>query len=675
MTDKERHICLVDGSGLIFRAFHALPPLSRADGTPVNAVLGFCNMLYKLARERECDAIAVLFDTKRATFRNDIYPAYKANRPEPPEELVPQFPLVREATRAFGLHAIEVEGYEADDLIATYAAQARARGDHVTIVSSDKDLMQLVGEDVVMLDPIRMREIGAAEVRERFGVGPEKVIEAQALAGDATDNVPGVPGIGVKTAAQLLDEYGDLDSLLARAGEIKQPKRRQALVESADLARISRELVTLKRDVPHLEPIESFGPLAPDPGTCVPFLEAQGFQALLARVRADLGWEAPADAGAAPPAKADYELVQTLAELERWVAAAVEAGRVAVDTETTSLDAMRAELVGVSLAIEPGRACYIPLGHRPPDGDLVGEKAAQIPLADALDLLRPLLEDSSVMKVGQNLKYDMLVLARAPYEVRIDPFDDTMLMSFVLDAGSHGHGMDELAGLHLGITPIPIKELIGSGKAQITFDRVPVGRARDYAAEDADVTLRLDRVLKPRLVAEHMVSVYETLERPLAPVLVAMERRGVKVDRAELARLSRDFAGRIEALEGEIFALAGRSSSARCCSTSWGFPAAGRARPAPTPPAPTCSKSLPWATSCRRGCSRGASSPSSRAPMPTPWSSRSTPRPGACTPHTRWPARPPGGSARPTPTSRTSRCAPRRGARSAAPSSPRTAPC
>jgi DNA polymerase-1 len=562
--DTARRVCLVDGSGFIFRAFHALPPLTRADGTPVNAVLGFCNMLYKLARDYHCDAIAVLFDTARVTFRNDIYADYKANRPEPPEELVPQFPLVREATRAFGIPAIEVEGFEADDLIATYVREARAHGDRVTIVSSDKDLMQLVGEGVVMLDPIKMTEIGEDEVRARFGVAPDKVIDVQALAGDSTDNVPGVPGIGVKTAAQLLDTYGDLETLLARAEEIPQPKRRQTLIDNAELARVSRKLVTLRDDVPVPEPSAGFGPLAPEPEALTAFLKAQAFKALLARIQADMDWQAdaaPGQARAAPAKVKDvaYELVQTLDDLKRWVDAATEAGRVAVDTETTSLDAMRAKLVGVSLSVEPGRACYVPLGHRPPDGELMGEAPAQIPLDEALDVLRPMLEDPSVMKVGQNLKYDMLVLSRPPYAIELAPADDTMLMSFVLDAGAHGHGMDELSELHLGHTPIPIKELIGTGKSQITFDLVPVERACTYAAEDADVTLRLDQVLKPRLVAEHMLSVYETLERPLAPVLVAMERRGIKVDKGALAKLSRDFAKRIAALEDEVYELAGHA--------------------------------------------------------------------------------------------------------------------
>jgi len=555
-----RHIYLVDGSGFIFRAFHALPPLTRGDGTPVNAVLGFCNMIYKLERDADCDAMVVLFDTARVTFRNDIYPDYKANRPPPPEELVPQFPLIRDAVRAFGLPCIELAGYEADDLIATYARQAKARGDRVTIVSSDKDLMQLVGDNVAMLDPMRMRAIGPDQVMEKFGVGPDKVVDVQALAGDSTDNVPGVPGIGVKTAAELINTYGDLDTVLARAEEIKQPKRRQNLIEHAEMARMSRELVRLKDDVPLADDLDSFERARPDYDELRRFMMEQEFKSLLARIEAEAGIEPPAAADVEPeaaPETAEYVLVQSLDDLDSWIAAATRAGRVAVDTETTSLDAMRAELVGVSLSITPGKACYIPLGHRAPDGDLVGEAPAQIPMTEALDRLRPLLEDAAVLKVGQNLKYDMLVLSRPPYNIRIAPFDDTMLMSFVLDAGRHGHGMDELAVTHLQTQPITFKDVAGSGKAQITFDLVPLERARDYAAEDADITLRLADLFKRRLVAEHMVTVYETLERPLAPVLVEMERAGIKVDRVELARLSKDFAERMAALEEEIHKLVG----------------------------------------------------------------------------------------------------------------------
>ena len=557
----ERRICLIDGSGFVFRAFHGLPPLNRKDGTPTNAVLGFCNMIYKLARAGEWDGIAVLFDTARATFRNDIYPAYKANRPEPPEALVPQFPLVRDAARAFGLPAIELPGFEADDLIATYARLAAARGDRVTVASSDKDLMQLVGERTVMLDPIRMREIGPAQVAEKFGVPPDKVIDVQALAGDSTDNVPGVPGIGVKTAAALIESWGDLDSLLAGAAEIKQPKRRQNLIDHADLARVSRRLVTLDAHAPVTAPLESFGPLAPQREALCGFLAENEFRSLLARVRAEYGWAEEGSGARAPgappaPAKRDYSLVRSLDALAEWVARATEAGRVAIDTETTGLDAARAELVGFSLAVEPGEAAYVPLAHRPPEGALVSDVGDQIPADRALAAIKPLLEDPAVMKVGQNIKYDMLMFARRG--IHTAPVDDTMLMSFVLDAGRRGHGLDELAKTHLGVDPIPIKEVIGAGRSRISFDRAPLDRACDYAAEDADIALRLDRVLKPRLLRRRLTAVYETLERPLAPVLVAMERRGVKLDRAALARLSRDFAERLAALEAEIHGLAGR---------------------------------------------------------------------------------------------------------------------
>ena len=558
-NETGRRICLIDGAGFVFRAFHALPPLSRPDGTPTNAVLGFCNMLFRLARDGKWDAAAVLFDTARKTFRNDIYAAYKANRPPPPEALVPQFPLVREATRAFGLPAIEAPGFEADDLIAAYAREAVAAGHSVTVMSSDKDLMQLVGERVTMLDPIRMRGIGRDEVIAKFGVPPEKVIDVQALAGDSTDNVPGVPGIGVKTAAQLIGAYGGLDALLARAAEIKQPKRRQTLIENADLARMSRRLVALRADAPLPQPLDNFGPVAPEQEKLEEFLVENRFNALLARVRSAFGWggaDPRAELAPPEPIRRRYALVRSLPELKAWIARAEDAGRVAVDTETTGLDAMSAGLVGVSLAVAPGDACYIPLAHRAPGGVLDSAVGAQIPLDDALAALKPLLEDPAIVKVGQNIKYDMLLFARRG--VRVAPIDDTMLMSFVLAAGLGGHGMDELSRKHLGVEPISISSLIGKGKARIAFDRVPVESARDYAAEDADITLRLHGALKPRLVRERMTTVYETLERPLAPVLVEMERRGIRVDRAALAGLSRDFGERLAGLEREIHELAGR---------------------------------------------------------------------------------------------------------------------
>ena len=539
--------------------------MTRPDGTPVNAVYGFTTMLMKLLSETDADHVAVVFDTSRKTFRSEFYPEYKAHRPPPPEELVPQFPLVREATRAFDVCCIEQEGFEADDLIATYAREARRLGAEVTIVSSDKDLMQLVGDGVAMLDPMKNRAIGEAEVREKFGVAPSRVVDVQALCGDASDNVPGVPGIGVKTAAALIEEYGDFDTLLARAGEIKQPKRREMLTVHAELARISRRLVQLRDDVPLPVPMAALAVRAPQPDKLAAFCAAMGFRSLLSRLGgARASAAVPAvPAAVAPAPKGAYELVLTADALAGWVKTASAAGTVAVDTETTGLDPLRAQLVGVSLAVEPGRACYIPLLHNPPQaqgtldlgggGPDISDSPKPMPLAAALALLGPLLADPAVLKVGHNIKYDMQVLAGLGLAVA--PIDDTMLLSYVLDGGSHGHGLDELCHLHFGHTNISFSEVCGTGKAQVTFDRVPLDKARDYAAEDADMTLRLYRLLKPRLLAERMVTVYETLERPLVPVIVAMERAGVKVDRAALMALSDDFGRRLGELETEVIAL------------------------------------------------------------------------------------------------------------------------
>jgi len=614
---KPRHLFLVDGSGYIFRAFHALPPLTRADGTPVNAVLGYTNMLLKLCADAETDFLLVLFDADRKNFRNEIYAEYKAHRPPPPPELIPQFALIREATKACGVPQLEMPGFEADDLIATYARLATANGDEVTIVSSDKDLMQLVGPAVKMLDPIKNRPIGIPEVEEKFGVGPERVIDVQALCGDSSDNVPGVPGIGVKTAAELIKTYGSLDALLEHAGEIKQPKRRETLIANAELARISRDLVRLRDDVKVAEPYDKFAKCAPDPAVLVPFLKANEFRSVLARYEGKL--QAAADkqavAGAGSPAAraasaakiaasaqksrgpARYELVMELAELERWVAEARRAGVVAFDTETTSLDAAAAELVGFSLAIEPGHACYVPVAHKTPEaaleldlgepmpkkgakagkaakgkggeGDLLVVEAhvevkprgngtlipGQIPLTKALAALKPLLEDPAALKIGQNIKYDMVVLAK--HGLQVAPVEDSMLISYVLAGGRNGHGMDELAKLHLEHETIKFEDVCGSGKSQIGFEHAPLDKARDYAAEDAEVTLRLQQALRPQLVAERLVTVYETIERPLIPVVAAMEEAGIKVDRKVLAELSEDFAGRIAALEKQIHKLAG----------------------------------------------------------------------------------------------------------------------
>jgi len=562
MSTAPKHVYLIDGSGFIFRAFHALPPMNRGDGTPVNAVYGFTQMLMKILEDTDADCLAVIFDAARVTFRNEIYADYKANRPEPPEELIPQFDLVREAVRAFNVPAIEMPGFEADDIIATYSRMAKEAGADVTIVSSDKDLMQLVNDRVSMFDAMKNQRIGAEQVMEKFGVGPDKVVEVQALAGDSTDNVPGVPGIGVKTAAQLLSEYGDLETLLSRASEIKQPKRRQTLLDNADLARISRRLVELRNDVPVEHTLEDFLRRDVDYEMLTAFLKEQAFKSILTRVEAKHGVGSGAADPAAAPEKTEYELVQDLVALERWIDAATRAGFVAVDTETTSLDATRAELCGISMSVEPGRACYIPLGHRA-NGQAAldlgsGGDAAialkQIRLKDAVDALRPMMADPSVLKIGQNIKYDAIVLAQ--HGLDVSPVDDTMLMSFVLDGGAGKHNMDDLAERHLGHTTVKYRDVVGSGKAQVTFDCVPLDKARDYAAEDADVTLRLHRLFKPRLLAERMVTVYETIERPLVGVLAALERKGVLVDPAALRALSRDFAQRLGAMEDEIYTLA-----------------------------------------------------------------------------------------------------------------------
>ena len=567
MPMANSHVYLIDGSGFIFRAFHGLPPMTRPDGTPVNAVYGFTTMLMKLLEGTDADHIAVVFDRARKTFRNDIYPEYKAHRPPPPDELIPQFALVRDAVRALNVAAVDMDGFEADDLIATYTRLAREAGAEVTIVSSDKDLMQLVDDHVTMVDTMKNRVIGPQQVVEKFGVGPDKVVDVQALAGDSSDNVPGVTGIGVKTAAQLIIEYGDLDAVLARAGEIKQPKRRENLLAEADNARISRDLVRLRDDVPIEAALESFATAKPDPDKLCAFLREQDFKSLLAKVERIASESGGPRAPARAPA--DYQLVQSIDALQRWIDEAAKCGLVAVDTETTSLDAMAAKLVGVSLSATPGRACYIPLGHRTPvaqgtldlgdgggGGGGGGERPEQIPLDRALALIKPLLENPAVLKVGQNIKYDMGVLAK--YGIAITPVDDTMVLSYVLDGGLHGHGMDELAELHLGRKTIKFKDVTGSGKSKIGFDEVSLDKALDYAAEDADVTLCLYKFLKPRLAAERMTSLYETIERPLIDVLVQMEGNGIKVDATELKRLSGDFAVRLAALETEIHGLAGR---------------------------------------------------------------------------------------------------------------------
>lgn len=580
---KGHHLHLIDGSAYIFRAYHALPPLTRkSDGLPVGAVAGFCNMIarYVEGNGSSADApthVAVVFDFSSKTFRDEIYPLYKANRPPPPEDLRPQFALTREATRAFNLACLETEGLEADDIIATLARQAREAGGRVTIISSDKDLMQLVGDGVEMLDPMKNLRIGRDEVFAKFGVGPERVVDVQSLAGDSVDNVPGAPGIGLKTAAMLIQEYGDLDTLLERAGEIKQPKRRQTLIDNAEQIRISRQLVTLKDDAALDMPLDSLEQRDAEPEVLLEFLNRMEFRTLTKRMADKLKVEAPAApalpaasaSAAAPVAQpqaevpfdaADYVAIRDAATLSQWIAQAREQGYVAVDTETTALDEMVADLVGVSLALAPGKAAYLPLAHVSGENDLFGGTSraeGQMDFDEALALLKPLLADPSVSKIFQNAKYDIKIFARLG--LTVTAIEDTMLMSSALYAGLHSHGMDVLSEQHLGHTPIPIKSLLGTGKSQITFDRVPVDEAVKYAAEDADITLRLWQKFRPELHQKRVTTVYETLERPLVQVLADMEREGVLVERDVLSRMSNAFAQKMAGLEAEIHQLAGRS--------------------------------------------------------------------------------------------------------------------
>ena len=566
---------LVDGSGFIFRAYHALPPLTRkSDGLPIGAVSGFCNMLWKLLVDMQAQAegpthLAVIFDHSEKTFRNELYDQYKAHRPPAPEDLVPQFPLVREATRAFGVPSLELPGYEADDLIAAYACKVRDAGGEVTIVSSDKDLMQLVGPQVSMLDTMKNLKIGHDQVIEKFGVPPDKVVDVQALCGDSVDNVPGAPGIGVKTAALLINEYGDLDTLLARAAEIKQPKRRDTLIEFADQIRLSRELVRLDCETPLPAPIDELVVAAPDPEVLGKFLEEMELRTLARRVS---GGGAAAQGATTPPTKPStpdhpaidttaYVCVRDLATLDAWIARARAVGVVAFDTETDALSSANAELCGVSLAVAPGEACYIPVGHENEGaGGLEFETPAeieQIPCEEVIARLKPLLEDPSVLKVAQNAKYDIAVLSR--YGIQVAPIDDTMLISYALEAGLHkSHGMDELSKRWLEHQPIKFASVTGTGKAQKSFKHVPLEPATCYAAEDADVTLRLYQLLRPRLIAEGLLTVYETLERGMPPVLAMMENNGIKVDPDQLRKLSYDFSNRMGELEAEAHKLAGR---------------------------------------------------------------------------------------------------------------------
>jgi DNA polymerase-1 len=623
---KGDHVFLVDGSGYIFRAYHALPPLNRkSDGLQVNAVLGFCNMLWKLLcdmkPEEKPTHLAVVFDKSEKTFRTEMYPEYKANRDAPPDDLIPQFPLIREAVRAFDIPCLEQAGYEADDLIATYARIACEAQATTTIVSSDKDLMQLVGPTVVMYDTMKDKRIGRDEVIEKFGVPPEKVIEVQALIGDSSDNVPGVPGIGVKTAAQLIGEYGDLETLLTRAGEIKQDKRRQTLLDNIEQARISKRLVTLDTHVDLDTPIEDLLVHAPDYKNLIAFLKAMEFSTLTRRVAEMAEIDASqveADsklssgkaltrpeqeseiAAKATPQKSDdsgmlplsgggkatdvsatpislaaarvqkvrgipvdrskYETVRDLARLKTWMARAVEKGVLAISIETASIDPMQTALCGFSLAVGPNEACYVPLAHRKRGtGEGLfddGLEAEQIREGEAIEAMKPVLEDPGILKIGHNLKFIWLALAQRG--ISIAPLDDILLQSYVLDAGRSDHDVAFLATRYLDYTTIDFNALTGSGKSRMAFDNVEIGRAAEYAAEKADISLRLWLAMKPRLTADRMSTVYQTLERPLVSVLARMERRGISIDRQVLARLSGEFAKDSERLEQDIQKIAGQ---------------------------------------------------------------------------------------------------------------------
>ncbi|MGB9271936.1 MAG: DNA polymerase I [Pseudolabrys sp.] len=621
---KGDHVFLVDGSGYIFRAYHAIRFEPRtADGTHVNAVYGFCNMLWKLLKEMKPDErpthLAVIFDKSEKTFRTEMYKEYKAHRPPPPDDLIPQFPLIRDAVRAFEIPCLEQAGYEADDLIATYARIACEAGATATIVSSDKDLMQLVNECVVMYDTMKDVRIRVPEVIEKFGVPPAKVIEVQALIGDSTDNVPGVPGIGVKTAAQLIGEYGDLETLLKRVNEIKQDKRRQALVDNAEAARISKKLVTLDDRVPLDVSVENLGVREPDYKALITFLKAMGFKTLMQRVAEKAGVDAsqvetgaaasstpmpsaqtgrtsgqgqlplvapahtrrkpapgPGSAQLTPislserrlealrASKIDpgkYETIETLDRLKHWIARAHETGVLAIKTETSSLDPMQTGLCGMALAVSPNEAAYLPLGHREAsEGEASGLFAAklcngQIAERDAHATLKSVFEDQSIVKVGHDVKRDWLVLAGRG--TRLGTIDDTMLMSYVLDAGKGSHDIDSVVTRYLGRSPSRFIDAKNKEKALFTPEATPIARAASNAAEDADIILRLWQAMRTRMVAEKVTSVYETLERPMPRVLACMEERGISVDPSVLSQLSNDFGKKQAALERDINKIAG----------------------------------------------------------------------------------------------------------------------
>ena len=556
--EAARHLVLIDGSGFIFRAFHALPPMTRADGTPVNAVFGFCNMLARLMRDHVGTHLAVVFDAGRVTFRNTISGDYKAHRPPPPDELVPQFALIRDATAAFGVPSIELADYEADDLIASYAAEMERTGGRCTIVSSDKDLMQVVGGAVEMLDPIKQKPIGPAEIAEKFGVPPALMVEVQALMGDSVDNVPGVPGIGPKKAAALILEYGTVDRVLEAAvsGAMKASKQRDALVANADNARTSRRLVELVRDVPLPLPVDALTASPPDAARLGGWLEAMGFRSIRQRLGLD-GAAAPVEVAPVVPVTVGfggYACVTDEAGLATWLAEAQAGGMLALDTITDGLDPMRAKLVGVALATGPGRACYVPLRH---EGTLETQVPAQIEPARVAALMAPVLADAGVLKVFHNAKFDLLLLASEGFG-EIAPVDDVMLISYAQEAGAHGHGLEELSARSLAHTPVVADTVTGTGRNRLTFDHVPLDRVTAFAAEAADVTLRLWHAVRPELRVNRSLAVYEQMERRLIPILAAMERAGITVDAFELRRMSEEFGARMAVMETEIHAMAGR---------------------------------------------------------------------------------------------------------------------
>ena len=568
---KNKKVVLIDGSGYIYRAFYALPPMTRPDGTPVNAVYGFCAMLMKLIKEMPADYLAVMFDTSRQTFRMEIFPDYKGTRRETPEELIPQFPLLRQAVDAFGIAQSEMSGYEADDLLATYARLAHEEEAEVTIVSADKDLMQLVGSGVTIFDPMKQRVVEAGQVMEKFGVTPDKVIDVQALAGDTSDNVPGVRGIGIKTAAALINEYGTLENLLDNVASVKQNKRREVLTADAELARMSKKLVTLNAFAPVEKPLNDFKVTPPDLAKTQAFFEQMGFKSLIGKL-SSFHITAPQTTNEAPSpalpvvAKVEkrYALIQDVKELEKQLKIAEEKGLIAIDTETDSLTATQAKIVGFSFCYEEGKAFYVPLRHKSPNvqTDLFGneepaEAVKQIPVKEALALLKPVLENRGVLKIGHNIKYDWHVFANEYGDLDLAPIDDTMVLSYDLDGASHPHNMDDLAALFLDYTTIQFKDVCGAGRAKITFDMVDLPAALDYAAEDADITLRLWRFLKKRLVNEKLVSLYENFDRPCIAVLYRMERAGIIVCRDELKKLSVSFGEKLKIQEQKVIALAG----------------------------------------------------------------------------------------------------------------------